>query len=44
MHIGKYVFSQIGFHLPSRVFDRCVDRYKGNRYVSISLAGTSYCA
>ncbi len=33
MHTGKYVFSQIGLYLPSRIFDRCVDRHKGNRYV-----------
>lgn len=33
MNIGKYVFSQIILHLPARVFDRCVDHYKGNKYV-----------
>lgn len=33
MYSGKYVFSQISLYLPSRIFDRCVDRYKGNRYV-----------
>lgn len=33
MHTGKYVFSQISFFLPARIFDRCVARYDGNRYV-----------
>ena len=33
MYTGKYVFSQITFFLPARVFDRCVFRFKGNRYV-----------
>jgi hypothetical protein len=33
MYTGKYVFSQVSFFLPARVFDRCVARYKGNRYV-----------
>lgn len=33
MHTGKYVFSQISFFLPARIFDRCVARYEGNRYV-----------
>ncbi len=33
MNIGKYVFSQMVLHLPARVFDRCVSRYNGNKYV-----------
>jgi len=33
MNTGKYVFSQIVLHLPARIFDRCVDRYNGNKYV-----------
>lgn len=33
MYTGKYVFSQISFFLPARIFDRCVARYNGNRYV-----------
>lgn len=33
MNIGKYVFSQISLYLPARIFDRCVARYSGNRYV-----------
>lgn len=33
MYTCKYVFSQISFFLPARVFDRCVARYNGNRYV-----------
>ncbi|MFM6812524.1 MAG: DUF4372 domain-containing protein, partial [Dolichospermum sp.] len=33
MYAGKYVFSQVSFFLPARIFDRCVARYNGNRYV-----------
>jgi len=33
MYPGKYVFSQVSFFLPERIFDRCVARYNGNRYV-----------
>jgi len=33
MYTGKYVFSQLSFFLPARIFDRCVARYSGNRYV-----------
>lgn len=33
MNIGKYVFSQVVLHLPARIFDRCVARYSGNKYV-----------
>jgi len=30
MNQGKYVFAQISFFLPQRVFDRIVSNYKGN--------------
>ena len=33
MNIGRTVFSQIIEHLPHKDFQKCVDRYKGNRYV-----------
>ena len=33
MNTGKYIFSQIILYLPSRVFDRCVEHYNGNKYV-----------
>lgn len=33
MNQGKYVFSQITTFLPSRVFDRCVQRFKGDKWV-----------
>lgn len=33
MNQGKYVFSQIVLHLPARVFDGCVERFSGNKYV-----------
>jgi hypothetical protein len=33
MNTGKYIFSQVSLHLPARIFDRCVARYSGNRYV-----------
>jgi len=33
MNTGRYVFSQIILHLPARAFDRCVEHFKGNKYV-----------
>jgi hypothetical protein len=33
MNLGRFVFSQVVNYLPSRVFDRCVEHYKGNKYV-----------
>lgn len=30
---GKYVFSQIIEFIPNRIFDRCVEKYKGNHQV-----------
>lgn len=33
MNQGKYVFAQIAEHLPARIFDRCVSKYSGNKYV-----------
>lgn len=33
MNNGKYVFAQLIEFLPQRVFDRLVEKYKGNRYV-----------
>jgi Domain of unknown function (DUF4372) len=33
MHLGRTVFSQLVDFLPTYEFQRCVDRYQGNRYV-----------
>ena len=33
MNNGKYVFAQIVTFLPARVFDRCVAKYGGNKWV-----------
>lgn len=33
MNSGKYVFAQIAEFLPSRVFDKCVARYDGNKHL-----------
>jgi Domain of unknown function (DUF4372)/Transposase DDE domain len=33
MNYGKYVFSQIITFLPARVFDRCVQQFKGDKWV-----------
>ncbi len=33
MNQGKYVFAQLTIFLPARVFDRCVAKYSGNKWV-----------
>jgi Domain of unknown function (DUF4372) len=33
MNLGRTVFSQLVDFLPTYEFQRCVDRYQGNRYV-----------
>ena len=33
MNNGKYVFAQIAAFLPSRIFDKCVSNYEGNKWV-----------
>jgi hypothetical protein len=33
MNQGKYVFAQLTIFLPARVFDRCVSKYSGNKWV-----------
>lgn len=33
MHQGKYVFSQIVEFVPRYEFDKCIKRYKGNKYI-----------
>ena len=33
MNQGKYVFTQITEFLPHRIFDKCVNKYEGNRYI-----------
>ena len=33
MNQGKYVFSQIITFIPARVFDRCVNTFKGDKWV-----------
>ncbi|WP_460765942.1 DUF4372 domain-containing protein [Niabella terrae] len=30
---GKYVFSQAVTFLPARIFDRCVRKYEGDKWV-----------
>ena len=33
MNNGKYVFAQIVSFLPSRIFDKCVLKYEGNKWI-----------
>ncbi len=33
MNQGKYVFSQIVTFLPTRIFDRCVNSFQGDKWV-----------
>jgi hypothetical protein len=33
MNNGKYVFAQMITFLPARVFDKCVLKYEGNKWV-----------
>lgn len=33
MNHGKFVFAQIIEFLPQRIFDKCVKKYNGNKYV-----------
>ncbi len=33
MFTGEYIFSQVMDHLPQHTFRKCVERYRGNRYV-----------
>jgi Transposase DDE domain/Domain of unknown function (DUF4372) len=33
MNQGKYIFSQITTFLPARVFDRCVSKFKGDKWI-----------
>jgi hypothetical protein len=33
MNQGKYVFSQIVTFLPSRIFDRCVNNFRGDKWI-----------
>jgi len=33
MNNGKYVFAQIASFLPSRIFDKCVLKYEGNKWI-----------
>ena len=33
MNNGKYVFAQIASFLPSRIFDKCVSKHEGNKWV-----------
>lgn len=33
MNQGKYIFSQIVTFLPARLFDRCVDKFQGDKWV-----------
>ena len=33
MHSGRFVFSQLMEHLPSKAFRRCVRRYRGDRHI-----------
>ena len=42
MHSGSLVFAQIMGHLPWRVFNRCVSRYGGDRYVKAFSCADQY--
>ncbi len=33
MNNGKYVFAQIVTFLPARIFDKCISKYEGNKWV-----------
>lgn len=33
MNQGKYVFAQVACFLPTRVFDRCVKQFNGNKWI-----------
>jgi Domain of unknown function (DUF4372)/Transposase DDE domain len=33
MNNGKYIFAQIASFLPSRIFDKCVSKHEGNKWV-----------
>jgi hypothetical protein len=33
MNQGKYVFAQVATFLPTRIFDRCVRKYQGDKWV-----------
>lgn len=33
MNNGKYVFAQIASFLPTRIFDKCISKYDGNKWV-----------
>jgi Domain of unknown function (DUF4372)/Transposase DDE domain len=33
MNNGKYVFAQIATFLPARIFDKCVSKHEGNKWV-----------
>lgn len=33
MNQGKYVYVQITEFLPQRIFDKCVNKYEGNKYI-----------
>lgn len=33
MNMGKYIFAQIVTFLPARIFDRCVRKYQGDKWV-----------
>ena len=33
MNNGKYVFAQIASFLPSRIFDKCVSKHQGNKWI-----------
>ena len=42
MYSGSLVFAQIMGHLPWHVFNRCVSRYGGDRYVKAFSCADQY--
>ena len=44
MNLGRTVFSQLIEHLPSKEFQKCVSRYRGDSYLkSFLLLGSVSC-
>jgi Domain of unknown function (DUF4372)/Transposase DDE domain len=33
MNNGKYIFAQIASFLPTRIFDKCISKYDGNKWI-----------
>ena len=44
MNQGKYVFSQIVTFLPTRIFDRCVSSFQGDKWVKHFTCWNQLCS